>query len=176
MVEALGRMMRNVTDNKQSLVTVGTDLQMVEDYLFIQKFRFRNRLQAEIQISARTKELLIPRISIQPLVENSVTYAMEEQISGCRIRIFDRINPENTEIVVEDNGPGFAEDLLERLESGNVKAKGSGTALRNIHKRLQYTFSEEYGLFFHRLEQGMQVIIRIPNNAQERTDMEREGN
>ncbi len=175
MVEALGRMMRKVTDNKQLLVTVGSDLQMVEDYLFIQKFRFRNRLQVEIQISAQTKELLIPRLSIQPLVENSVTYAMEEQVSDCRIRIFDRAGLENTEIIIEDNGPGFAENLLERLISGEEKAKGSGTALQNIQKRLQYTFSEEYGLFFHRLEQGMQVIIRIPNDAQGKTGTKGEG-
>lgn len=170
MVEALGRMMRTVTDNNQSLITVGNDLQMVEDYLFIQQFRFRNRLRVEIQISQETRELLIPKISIQPLVENSVTYAMEEQISGCMIRIFDRMNPGYTEIIVEDNGPGFSEDVLEKLERGGVKAKGSGTALRNIHKRLQYTFSEEYGLFFHRLETGMQVIIRIPNNTKIKTE------
>ena len=165
MVEALGRIMRSFMDNGQSLVTVGNDLQMAEDYLFIQQFRFRNRLKAEIRISPETKELLIPRLSVQPLVENSVTYAMEEQISNCVIRIFDRRNQDNTEIVVEDNGPGFAENLLEELEQNKTKAKGNGTALRNIHKRLQYTFSEEYGLFFQRLETGMQVIIRIPNDT-----------
>lgn len=169
MVEALGRMMRTVTDNNQSLVTVGNDLQMVEDYLFIQKFRFRNRLNVEIQISAGTRELMIPRLSIQPLVENAVTYAMEEQLSGCRIRIFDRTDRESTEIIVEDNGPGFSENILNELENGERKAKGSGTALRNINKRLQYSFSEKYGLFFRREEKGMQVIIRIPNGTEGKT-------
>ena len=170
MVEALGRMMRTVTDNSRSLVTVGTDLQMVEDYLFIQKFRFRSRLQVEIDISDEARQQMIPRISIQPLVENSVTYAMEEQLSVCRIRIFDRLGPECTEIVVEDNGPGFSENILNELENGEEQAKGSGTALRNIHRRLQYTFSEEYGLVFHRLETGMQVIIRIPGNMGGKTE------
>lgn len=174
MIESLGRMMRMVTDNKQSVITVGNDLQMVEDYLSIQQFRFRNRLQVQIQISPETRKLPIPRLSLQPLVENSVTYAMEEQLSGCRIRIFDRVNPEDTEIIVEDNGPGFAEDILERLQSGEETAKGTGTALLNIHKRLQYTFSEEYGLLFHRLEDGMQVIIRIPNDWEHRADGKRE--
>ena len=88
--------------------------------MFIQKFRFRNRLQVEIQISDRTKELMIPRISIQPLVENAVTYAMEEQLSGCRIRIFDRTDPESTEIVVEDNGLGFSENILNELEASCI--------------------------------------------------------
>lgn len=170
MVETLGRMMRKVTDNKQSVVTVESDLEMVEDYLSIQQFRFRNRLAVEIQISPETRKLMIPRLSMQPLVENSVTYAMEEQLLGCRIRIFDRINPEYTEIIVEDNGPGFDGNILEELENGTQKAKGTGTALRNIHKRLQYTFSEEYGLSFHRLEDGMQVIIRIPGNISEKTE------
>lgn len=172
MVETLGRMMRTVTDNKQSVVTVESDLEMVEDYLSIQQFRFRGRLEVEIQISPETRKLMIPRLSLQPLVENSVTYAMEEQLSGCRIRIFDRIDPENTEIIVEDNGPGFDENMLEELENGTQKAKGTGTALLNIHKRLQYAFSEEYGLSFCRLEDGMQVIIRIPHNALEKTGEE----
>ena len=170
MVEALGRMMRTVTDNSRSLVTVGEDLQMVEDYLFIQQFRFRNRLQVEINISDETRERMIPRISIQPLVENSVTYAMEEQLSVCRIRIFDRTGPEGVEIVVEDSGPGFSENILNELENGEEQAKGSGTALRNIHRRLQYTFSEEYGLVFHCLETGMQVIIRIPKDTERKTE------
>lgn len=168
MAERLGRMMRMVTDSKQALITVESDLQMAEDYLFIQQIRFRNRLQVEIEISQETKELMIPRISIQPLVENSVTYAMEEQISGCVIRIFDRVNQNETEIVVEDNGPGFAEDILERMERGEQKVRGTGTALQNIHKRLQYTFSTEYGLSFHRLDGGMQVILRIPGRRKNR--------
>ena len=175
MVEALVRMMRTVTDSSQALVPVGNDLQMVQDYLFIQKFRFRSRLQTEICISPETRELLIPRISIQPLVENAVTYAMEELISECRIRIFDRSGEGCTEIVVEDNGPGFPEDILEKLESGERKAKGSGTALRNIDKRLRYTFSEEYGLSFHRMENGMQVILRIPDGICRGREQELQG-
>lgn len=174
MAETLGRMMRMVTDNRRPIVTVEADLQMVEDYLFIQKFRFRNRLQTDIEISPQTRQLQIPRISIQPLVENSITYAMEEQLSGCVIRIFDRVSPESIEIVVEDNGPGFAEDILVKLESGEQKAGGTGTALLNIHKRLQYTFSAQYGLSFHRLESGMQVIIRIPGRQKEGTSAELE--
>ena len=90
---------------------------------------------------------------------------MEEQLSGCRIRIFDRKGEGCTEIVVEDNGPGFSENILEELEKGKRQAKGSGTALRNIHRRLQYTFSEEYGLAFCRLKEGMQVILRIPDGS-----------
>ncbi|MCI8798340.1 histidine kinase [Acetatifactor muris] len=167
MAETLGRMMRMVTDSKQVLTSVESDLQMAEDYLFIQQIRFQNRLQVRIEISPETKALLIPRISIQPLVENSVTYAMEERISCCEIRIFDRMEQNSTEIVVEDNGPGFAEDILQRLESGEQEARGTGTALQNIQKRLQYTFSAEYGLSFHRLEEGMQVIIRLPNDWEE---------
>ena len=79
-----------------------------------------------------------------------------------------------TEIVVEDNGPGFAEDILEKLEHGGQKARGTGTALLNIHRRLQYAFSEKYGLYFHRLEKGMQVIIRIPNAMEENIDGKQE--
>ena len=155
-------MMRQITDNNTVLISVESDLQMVENYLKIQQKRFGDRLEVEISISNDTKQLSIPPISIQPLVENSVTHAMEVMISCCQIRIFDRVEGNAVEIVVEDNGPGCEPDILEKLESGEVKTEGSGVALRNIHVRLQHVFSEEYGIRMQRLDQGMQVIIRIP--------------
>ena len=161
-VEALGRMMRRITDNSTVLISVESDLQMVEDYLKIQQKRFGDRLKTEIRISDETKRLSIPPISIQPLVENSVIHAMDVMISCCEIRIYDRVEENAVEIIVEDNGPGCEPDILEKLERGEVKTEGTGVALRNIHTRLQHAFSQEYGIRMRRLEEGMQVIIRIP--------------
>ena len=156
--------MRNISNQKELLVTVDSDLRMTEDYIAIQKMRFRERLHVEIDIDSETRNRMIPRISIQPLVENSVKYVMEEQLSSCSIRIFDRIGSEFTEIIVEDNGAGFDEDIMGKIESGVLSAHGNGTALLNIHKRLRYAFSDPCGLSFRKQKDGMQVIIRIPNS------------
>ncbi|HJA94129.1 MAG TPA: histidine kinase [Candidatus Eisenbergiella merdipullorum] len=184
MVEILGRMMRMITDAQEPMISVERDLQIVEDYVKIQKLRFGNRLNVEIKISEMTKSLLIPKITLQPLVENSIIHGLDKMISRCEIKIYERKEEDITEIIVEDNGPGFGEDILERLglenreekdqiaeegkslseTSGERDSGGSGVALRNIHIRLQYAFSEKYGLVFRHLEDGMQVVVRIPNN------------
>lgn len=162
MIETLGRMMRRITDSKELLTSVENDLRIAEDYLKIQQQRFGKRLKVDIKISNSTMCLSIPPISIQPLVENSVTYVMDAIVSCCEIRIFDRIEKNAVEIIVEDNGPGCEEDILENLHCEDLGSGGSGIALRNIHTRLQYAFSQDYGIRLKRLENGMQVIIRIP--------------
>ena len=163
MVEVLSRVMRRITDNSESLIKVESDLQIAEDYLTIQKYRYGNKLDIQVNVSNYTRELMIPPISIQPLVENAVTHAMEQMTERCRISIYDRECEDGMEIIVEDNGPGCAEDILERASEDNSQSKGCGIALRNINTRLKYVFSQEYGLRLKRLEHGMQVIIKIPN-------------
>ena len=163
MVEVLGRVMRRITDNTESLIKVESDLQVAEDYLTIQRYRFGNKLEVNVDVTNYTRELMIPPISIQPLVENSVTHAVEQMTERCRISIYDRECEDGIEIVVEDNGPGCAEDILDRERESNGESKGCGIALRNINTRLQYVFSKEYGLRLNRLEYGMQVIIKIPD-------------
>ncbi|MBQ8230467.1 MAG: histidine kinase [Lachnospiraceae bacterium] len=162
MVEVLGRMMRTITDQKEAMISVDKDLQIVEDYVTIQKLRFGSRLQVSIEISQETRKRLIPKISIQPLVENSVIHGLDEMIGDCVIRIFERDCEDVTEIVVEDNGPGFEWDMAESREQQNGASGGSGIALCNISRRLQYAFPGKSGLEFRRIDGGMQVCIRIP--------------
>ena len=159
----MSRVMRRITDTSDSLIKVESDLQMAEDYLTIQKYRYGNKLEIYVDVSDYTKSLMIPPISIQPLVENAVTHAVEQMTERCRISIYDRECEDGIEIVVEDNGLGCAEDILERESQNNSLSKGCGIALRNINTRLKYVFSQEYGIRLKRLEHGMQVIIRIPN-------------
>lgn len=163
MIETLGRMMRMITDQKENMISVDQDLQIVEDYVKIQKLRYGSRLQVSIEVSRQTRKLLIPKITIQPLVENSVLYGLDEMISNCTIRIFERGDENTVEIVVEDNGIGFDEDILKN-RSSRKETGSSGIALNNIHHRLQYAFSEKSGLRFMKGENGMQVSILLPRN------------
>lgn len=176
MLKVLGRMMRMITDNRELLITVDDELQIVEDYLTIQRFRFRHRLEAQVNISENTRKLRIPKLTLQPLVENSIIYGMDELEDTCRIRIYEQVTEEWTELIVEDSGPGFSEDLLkngglkisvgqtERKEWNRKEVSGSiGVGLGNIHLRLRYAFPESGGLIFRRLEKGMQVIVRVRN-------------
>lgn len=162
MVETLGKMMRMITDQRLDMVRVEQELEILEDYIKIQKLRYGSRLQVSIEISEQTRKILIPKITLQPLVENSVLHGMDTMISDCIIRIFEREHEEAVEIVIEDNGPGFDEDILERKGRIQKGTQSSGIALQNIHYRLRHVFSEKSGLRFARIPQGMQVSVWIP--------------
>lgn len=160
--DAMASIVKGFMQNGSQMESVENEMQIVENYLYIQQFRFQERLKVEINLSESVLKRKLPRLCIQPLVENSIAYAMDEMISECKIRIFDRVCEEAIEIVVEDNGPGFDEDYFEQLNNGKIQPKGNGTALRNIQERLKNAFSEKSCLYFVRLKEGIQVIIRIP--------------
>ena len=74
---------------------------------------------------------------------------------------------------MQDNGPGIDEDILTKLESGEVQPEGLGIGLRNIHKRVQHTFGKEYGLRI-RCEDGCtQIIIHLPDTRLEKPETPR---
>ena len=111
-------------------------------------------------------EIALPRMTVQPIVENAVHYAAEEMLDTCRIRVFARREGKDVVIVVEDNGSGIDEDILNRLENGAAQSRGTGIGLRNIDQRIRIAFSERYGLEFHRVDDRTQVWIRVPEKIE----------
>lgn len=159
---SLSRMLRNSMTFSKKTVLLSDELTLVKDYLLIQKHRFRNRICYEILVDPELEKIYIPQMTIQPIVENAIKYALEEELDTCIIRIIGKRNGEDAIFIVEDNGPGIDEDILEKLETQQVKAKGNGIGLLNIQKRLQVVFSAEYGISFKRVDGYTQVWIRIP--------------
>lgn len=71
------------------------------------------------------------------------------------------------DIIVQDNGPGTDEDILNKLESGEVQPEGLGIGMRNIHKRVQHAFSEQYGLRVCSEEGQTQITVHLPDTRPE---------
>lgn len=164
---ALSRMMRNSMTFSEKTVRLADELKLVEDYMLIQRRRFQSRLDFEIHVDPKLEDIRIPQMTIQPIVENAIKYVLEEELDTCTIRVLGRQEGQAALIIVEDNGPGIDEEIMEKLETQQIKAKGNGIGLRNIQKRLQLVFSEEYGLSFHRVDGRTQVWIRLPIQKKE---------
>lgn len=168
MVEALGHLLRSSISLKETLITVGEELQIVENYMTIQKFRFEDRLNFSIDVDERLHGCVIPKLTLQPLVENAIHYALEQMLEPCRIRIYALETADGLSLVVEDNGPGIEEGMLEKVRSGQVRTRGQGIGLTNIEERIVITFGEAYGI---RLESGpatgTRVYVNIPMETSE---------
>lgn len=163
MTAALGKLLRASLNDKRNIVTVDEDLQLTREYLSIQMIRYGARLQVEYAVAEEVLPCRIPAMTIQPLVENAIHHAAEKMLDTCIIRISGAAVAEGVDIVVEDNGPGIDEDILAKLESGEVQPEGLGIGMRNIHKRVQHAFSEQFGLRIHSEEGRTQIIIHLPD-------------
>lgn len=161
MIERLGNMLRKTISQTKTLISVGEDMEMVEDYLYIQKTRYKERLLVSIDIPEEGRNLLIPPITIQPIVENCVTHVLEEILEPCCIEISCQLDEKDARIVISDNDPGITQEQFQNVLQ-SVKDSSHGIGLTNIHKRLQLAFSEQYGLSVSRQDGKMAMVIRIP--------------
>ncbi|MDD3335192.1 MAG: sensor histidine kinase [Eubacteriales bacterium] len=162
MVEALGDLLRTTLRNQGTTLPLGKELQIVNSYMTIQQFRFDDRLEYEVCMEDAYLQVEIPKLSIQPLVENAVQYALETTSERCSIKIDGNAERNVLHIRVRNTLSEFESDLLEKLRSKQIRANGFGIGLLNIEKRLKLTFGEEYGLIL-RNENGCAVAeITVP--------------
>lgn len=178
MMEALSAFFRYSISRKGSLVRLRDELANIENYMMIQRYRFNNRFTMEILIDEEDEEAYdykIPKLIIQPVVENAIFHGLEESLEGGIVSIEVIVTEKNLIITVSDNGKGMdaktLADLNHRIHTQMMpldRQEGKGTAntgigLLNIHKRIQLLFGEEYGLsVYSTVNQGTDVEITVP--------------
>lgn len=161
-VESLANMMRSVISKKGPLISISEELQIVKDYINIQQVRYRDRLQFSLNIDPTLEHFLIPKLTIQPIVENAIQHGAGAVAQG---RVCVSISPHHNDIciLIADNGPGMDEKTIQDIFSGKVKSKGTGIGLKNIHDRIQLIFGEAYGMTIEsKPDHGTTVMFHIP--------------
>lgn len=163
MAESLGALMRETLSTRDTAFTIQHELRIVQNYLTIQHIRFEDRLDYAQTIDPSILDIPLPHLSIQPLVENAINYAMEESTEVCHIQIEGARLGNLVYIEVVNNNSQFEEGLLDKLERGLIIPHGFGIGLLNIHKRIQLTYGAKYGLsLFNKDEDHAAARIIIP--------------
>ncbi|CAG7635216.1 hypothetical protein PAESOLCIP111_03638 [Paenibacillus solanacearum] len=151
MVSALGSLLRHSVGPYDRLVPLQEELDSVAAYVRIQQLRYGDRIKAVIQADEELRPLHVPRLMLQPLVENAIYHGLDELEAGGTIWISaDRFRDELL-ITVRDNGRGLSEADIERLRQSMASDEqepweGHGLALRNINRRLILMYGADYGL------------------------------
>ncbi|GBG11018.1 two-component sensor histidine kinase [Paenibacillus agaridevorans] len=146
MVESLGYLLRSSISGKEPLVPLQEEMATIGHYISIQAIRFEERLDFRSHIPARLNDCLVPKLSVQPIVENAIQYALEPMIDTCVITVEAEESGGIMRLIISDNGPGIQHDVLARLDSGELVPRGTGIGLRNIDERIRLLFGEGYGL------------------------------
>jgi two-component system sensor histidine kinase YesM len=147
MAVSLGDYYRYTTKVDNPSTTLREELKLVDNYLRIQSLRM-SRMSYAIEVPEEMLEQRIPRLLIQPIVENAIIHGLELKVGPGRICITGKQTNSENIITVEDNGDGMTPEQLEQLEQ-HIQDKStdeSGTGVRNVHQRLIYQFGGSSGL------------------------------
>ncbi|MEQ8953632.1 MAG: histidine kinase, partial [Gammaproteobacteria bacterium] len=139
-------------------VTLDHELETIKLYLDIEKVRFAERLRLFIDIDPAARVALVPSMILQPLIENSIKYAISRAENGGTISIRALVTGKNLELEVVDDGPGIA-------ESTNTSEPGfsQGVGISNIRNRLLEIYGANQRLVFENLpEGGLRARVLIP--------------
>lgn len=146
-VDALGRFLRVSLSQRRKLIPLSEELELVGCYILIQQYRFEEHLDYQCHVPQSLYGFEVPKLVIQPLVENAIKYAVETSLDECcRIVVDARMEEGRLLVEVRNSGSEFEEELLKRLREGVAQTHGFGVGLRNIDQRMRLTYGEDYGL------------------------------
>ena len=166
MAESLGNLLRGALKIKEKTIRIEEELALLQNYINIQKIRYEERLNFQLLIDDSLRKYRIPQLTLQPIVENAIAYGLENMSGECTITIRFVSVDDIIHILIEDNGPGIAPELLQQINDGIFQPRGFGIGLKNISDRLKLVFGEEYGItVYSQPGVGTRVAIHIPKQT-----------
>ncbi|WHY02499.1 histidine kinase [Neobacillus sp. DY30] len=161
LIYCLSDLLRYNLKQDDQLHTIGSEIDNIEKYLYIQKARFKNRLEYTIDVPENIRAYRIPNMVIQPIVENALIHGITPRRDGGKIHIITKETEKAVIITVADNGNGFCREAIEKIKQSENK---SGLGFRSTDRRLKQNYGECYGLEIIKSDfSGSTVAIKIPN-------------
>ncbi len=171
MVGSLSDFFRASLNQGKEIVTIKEELNHVRSYLEIQQVRYMDIMEYEIDIPESVHEYLIPKITIQPLVENSLYHGIKNKRGKGKIIITASEDKDNAYITVSDNGIGMKEERLAQVIKA-IKDKEAAEnqiyGVYNVNERIALKFGDEYGISIEsEYGVGTRVQIKLPKTKLE---------
>lgn len=162
MVAALGKLLRISLSQGENLISLRKELEHAENYLTIQKFRYKDQFTYSIDVEECLLDNLTVKIIIQPFLENALYHGIEYMVDQghISIRVFEIDDKIKIEII--DDGVGMSSEKLIHIQKLK-ESKETGIGIRNVHQRIQVYFGREYGVTIDsELDEGTTILITIP--------------
>ncbi|QGQ95631.1 sensor histidine kinase [Paenibacillus psychroresistens] len=173
-VRAMSDLFRYTVKMKDDLVTISAEMEHINNYLHIQKLRFQGNLQIHVELDSECGDSLIPKFSLQPIVENCFVHGLEQKMGVWTIGVSVQKVLDEIEITIEDNGIGMDDKRLEEINqhlyhiSDDQFGNNDSIGLKNVDSRIKLTFGEGYGIFVTgSIETGTTVRVIIPEVLQD---------
>lgn len=148
-IKALSNMMRYSISYNEDITTIEKEIDHVKNYCLIQAARYGNKFQVTYQIEDEILDCNIPKLTLQPIVENAIMHGLKGKTNGGLIAIKGGIVQDNVVLTVSDNGAGMTDEQIEMAfgkGQPSNKDKHVGIGIQNVHHRICLNYGENYGL------------------------------
>jgi sensor histidine kinase YesM len=164
LIGALSNIFRFSLQSTGKSISLKEELIMIDEYIYLQRFRFKDRLRYDVKCRVDTSKIYLPVFSLQPLVENAIIHGIEPKIEGgiVRLKIYEKNN--TTIIKLIDNGFGMSKEKIQAVLEKDTKKASKSIGLINVYSRFQTFFNHQSSFVIKsRLGFGTIIEMSIPN-------------
>jgi len=164
-IQNMAKIFRKSISWKRSFVTIREEIELIESFLEIQKYRFANKLQYQITVEEALKEMLIPKMTFLPFVENASIHGIENNPGIGLITIQIAREHQQIVFVITDNGMGMSAEKVEELQNyfSEDDTMGESVGMKNVYTRLKICYGDEFTYTIDsEVGHGTRIILRLP--------------
>lgn len=165
MTSSLAKLFRSIINKNNETVPVRVEIEHITNYLLIQTMRYKDKLDFQIDVDPSILEVHIPKIILQPIVENAIYHGIKNKLESGLVKITGKADGDTIVFVVADDGVGMEPEKLDqilKLKEGNIR----GIGVSNVNERIKL-FGNEFGLtFMSEKWEGTEVTIVLPKCVQ----------
>ncbi len=152
MIDNLADFYRNSLSNGEHIISMDREIAIISSYLNIQSLRYSPHLIYEINVEEGLENFAIPKLTLQPLVENAIYHGIKESPSGGKVKVDVYLQDENIVLEVWDNGVGMSEEKLNRLRKDINVPDSEGFGLASVQQRIRLMHGVKYGVGIESIE------------------------
>lgn len=162
MLEAFIELLQLSVDDRRDMILLHEEIRQVSNYILLQKHRYGDLFSVQYEIDDAVKNCLVPKLVLQPLVENSLNYGVNLREGKGLIHIKSCKADNGIIIEVYDNGNDADIDKIKQLIRTKGKSKFSGIGISNINERIKLIYGESYGLSYEKGQNGgLRAILHL---------------
>ncbi len=177
LVKSISKILRSSIEIKTAVIPLDDEIELLQAYLYIQKLHLKGRIRFRLDVrkSFRDVSFMIPPLTIQPLVENSIQHGLKDRTSGGKVEILVTEKPDYMEIVVADNGVGFPDKQEKKDSPERLPVPRTSIGLNNVRERLEFYYGKKDVLQIERAAGITRIILKLYKNEEKTTLAEKGG-
>lgn len=162
-IEALGDFYRKSVSGGREFLTIEEEIRIAKDYIQIMEIRFGDSFNTEIQCDNRCLEYMIPKLTIQPLVENAFQHGVRAKNNHGDVCVNVSFEGDNIHISVEDSGDGVPDEIINEVANNREPVRGKSLGLRGTIERLRLMYGDSFRYEINRNPSKVELFINVGN-------------